>query len=78
MSDQTPNTIEAPKVTKLNIFNVSIETTDALYFVGLICLLAGLGIAIGWGWGLAAVGAILTGTGLWSVSTPPLALKEHD
>ena len=59
-------------------FSVSTETIpDVLYLAGLVFLFAGLGLAVGWGWGLAADGAVMIGTALWLVAPLP-PRKEAD
>jgi hypothetical protein len=62
MGEAQPEPQEQPK----KVPTVSTETLiDVIYLTGLVFLLTGLGLAVGWGWGLAADGAILTATGLW-------------
>jgi hypothetical protein len=49
-----------------NSSSVPAETLiDIMFLTGLVFLFAGLGLAVGWGWGLAADGVILVATGLW-------------
>ena len=75
--NQAQSTTETPQISpRKNIF-VSIETTDVLFGGGLLFLFVGLTLAIGVGWGFAAVGAILTGVSLWMIAPPP-APKEQN
>lgn len=46
-----------------------LEVEDFLFMAGLVFMLVGLGLELGWGWGLAAVGAILVGMTFW-MTTP--------
>jgi hypothetical protein len=64
---QQPAT-ETPQIQARKKFFVSIETTDALFGVGLLFLFLGLTLAIGVGWAFAAVGTILIGLAIWSVT----------
>ena len=52
-----------------------LDITDIMFCAGLALLLVGLGQEIGWGWGLATVGVILTGYAIW-LATPVMPPKE--
>jgi hypothetical protein len=53
----------------------SLDAVDVIFWAGLVCLLVGLGLAVGWGWGLAAVGGILIGFAIFASipAKPPKA-----
>ena len=51
------------------------DMVDVIFGAGLVCLLVGLGLEIGWGWGLFMDGAILCGYAIW-LTTPARPQKE--
>lgn len=50
-----------------------LDMEDVLFMAGLVFVLVGLGITVGWGWGIAVVGFIMVGVSLWM--TTPVAPK---
>jgi hypothetical protein len=64
-----------PEIKNKQARPASLDVVDILFWAGLVCLLVGLGLAAGWGWGLAVVGGILTGYAIW-LSTPASPPKE--
>jgi hypothetical protein len=54
----------------------SFDIVDGIFCVGLVCILVGLGLAVGWGWGLTSVGIILTGYAIYlSIPERPAEVK---
>jgi hypothetical protein len=42
-----------------------LDMEDVIFLAGLVFVLVGLGMEVGWGWGLLAVGVILVGMTAW-------------
>jgi hypothetical protein len=42
-----------------------LEMVDLIFLAGLVFILVGLGLEVGWGWGLLAIGTILVGMTVW-------------
>lgn len=47
-----------------------LEMEDLIFLAGLVFVLVGLGVEVGWGWGLLAVGVILVGLTSWVMLAP--------
>jgi hypothetical protein len=61
---------ETGKKEKRQARPTSLDAVDVIFWAGLVCLLVGLGLTVGWGWGLAAAGSVLTGLGIFLASPP--------
>jgi hypothetical protein len=44
-----------------------LEMVDLIFLAGLVFILVGLGLQVGWGWGLFVDGVIMVGVGIWAV-----------
>lgn len=47
-----------------------LEMEDLIFLAGLVFVLVGLGVQVGWGWGLFVDGVIMVGVGIWSAIPP--------
>ena len=45
-----------------------LEVEDFVFLAGLVFMLIGFGLELGWGWGLAAVGVTLVGMTFWMIA----------
>ena len=69
--------MEMPEEQSNNKQNILMDIIqDGIFILGLGMIVAGLGIELGLGWGIAAGGIILTSFGWWLLTPPPSQMEQ--